>query len=119
MIATILGAVWQSPFLRKLVIGAAFLGGLFVLHQVDKAAAVRIARTGLVAKAELTAARAELQELKRRKTVADAVNRELQTEIEKATADAEATAQELEHHVSTVEDSCVVQPALVDRLRNR
>lgn len=98
---------------------AAVLGGFFIWHKVDKSSAVRQAVTGYVADVELTAARVQIEELKRRKVVTDQANRRFQTEINKANAEAEAATQELEHYVSTVEASCVVQPSFVDRLRNR
>lgn len=98
---------------------AAVLGGFFIWHKVDKSSAVRRAVAEYVADAELTAARVQLEELKRRKVVTDRANRRFLSLIEQANAEAEAATQELEHYVSTVEDSCVVQPGLVDRLRNR
>lgn len=98
---------------------AAVLGGLFFWHQVDKSSAVRKAIVEYVAEAELTAARVQLEELKRRKVVTDRANRRFLSLIEKANVEAEAASQELEHYVSTVEDSCVVQPDLIERLRNR
>ena len=114
-------AAWilQSRTARTVLTIAAVLGGLFIWHKVDKTSAVRRAVVEYVAKVELTAARVQLEELKRRQDVTDGARRFLQTEIEKANAEAEAAAQELEHYVSTVEDSCIVQPGLIDRLRNR
>ncbi|WP_133192654.1 hypothetical protein [Labrenzia sp. 011] len=80
---------------------------------------MKAAREGYVKQVELIAAQKQLKELERRQVVADAARRHLQTEIEKANAEAEAAEQELEHYVSTVEDSCVVEPGLAERLRNR
>ncbi|MHA7777420.1 hypothetical protein [Roseibium sp. M-1] len=98
---------------------AAVLGGLFVWHWADKSSAVRRAVVEYVADTELTAARVQLEELKRRKVVTDRANRRFLSLIDQANAEAEAAAQELEHYVSTVEDGCTVQPGLIDRLRNR
>jgi hypothetical protein len=115
----VLGFILRSRVACSVIAIAAVLGGLFVWHWVDKSSAVRRAVVEYVAKAELTSARVQLEELKRRKVVSDQANRRIQSEIEQATAEAEAVAQELEHYVSTVEDSCVLQPDLIDRLRNR
>jgi len=98
---------------------AAVLGGIFIWHQVDKGSAVHRAVAEYVAETELTAARVQLAELQRRRAVADGARRRLQTEIDKATAEAQAAAEDLEHYVSTVEDGCTVQPGLIERLRNR
>ncbi|WP_298963824.1 hypothetical protein [uncultured Roseibium sp.] len=98
---------------------AAVLGGIFIWHLVDKSSAVRKAVVEYVADVELTEARARLAELKRRKVVTDRANRRFLSLIEQANAEAEAASQELEHYVSTVEDSCIVQPGLFERLRNR
>jgi hypothetical protein len=98
---------------------AAVLGGFFVWHKVDKSSAVRRAVVEYVAEAELTAARVQLEELKRRKVVTDRANRRFLSLFDQANAEAEAAAQELEHYVSTVEDDCTVQRGLFDRLRNR
>lgn len=98
---------------------AAVLGGLFIWYQVDKSSAVRKAIVAYVAEAELTAARVQLEELKRRKVVTDRANRRFLSLIEQANVEVEAASQELEHYVSTVEDSCVVQPDIIERLRNR
>jgi len=95
------------------------LGGLFTWHKADKIQAVRQAREGYVTRAELASTRAELEELRRRKFVADRARRHLNLEIAKARVQSEAAEQELEHYVSTIEDSCVVQPDILDRLRNR
>ncbi len=98
---------------------AAVLGGIFIWHKVDKSSAVRRAVAEYVAETELTAARVQLAELQRRKAVADGARHRLQTEIEKANAEAQAVAEDLEHYVSTVEDGCTLQPGLFERLRNR
>ena len=98
---------------------AAVLGGFFIWHQVDKSSAVRKAVVEYVADVELTAARVQLEELKRRKVVTDRANRRFLSLIEQANVEAEAASQELEHYVSTVKDSCIVQPGLFERLRNR
>jgi septal ring factor EnvC (AmiA/AmiB activator) len=98
---------------------AAVLSGFLVWHTIDRSSAVRRAVTEYVANAELTAIRMELSELKRRNMVSDTAKRQLQTEIDKANAQAEAAVEELEHYVSAVEDNCVVHPDLVERLRDR
>ncbi|GAB2183742.1 hypothetical protein LAB1_10510 [Roseibium sp. LAB1] len=98
---------------------AAVLGGFFVWHTVDKSSALRRAVVEYVADAELTAAQVQLEELKRRKVVTERANRRFLSLIDQANAEADATAQELEHYVSTVEDGCTVQPDLLERLRNR
>jgi len=118
VLASLWGLVWR--FLnswpgRILVIGLA----LFTWHQIDKTSAVRKAVNEYVAGAELTSLRVQLEETKRRKAVTDRANARHLTRIEQAFADAEAAAEELEHYASTVESSCVVQPDLIDRLRNR
>ncbi|WP_428687391.1 hypothetical protein [Roseibium sp.] len=92
---------------------------VFVWHKVDKSSAVRHAVAEYVADVELRAVRARLDELRRRKAVSDGANHNLQIEVNKVNAEAEASAQELERYVSTVEDGCVVQPGLLDRLRSR
>ena len=98
---------------------AAVLGGFFVWHNVDKSSAVRQAVVEYVAKAELTATRVQLEELKRRNIVVAQANQRFVSLIETANAEALVAAQELERYVSTVEVGCVVQPDLVGRLRNR
>ncbi|WP_421983329.1 hypothetical protein [Roseibium sp.] len=98
---------------------AAVLGGLLVWHKVDKSSAVRRAVVEYVAKVELTSARVQMEELKRRKLVAERVSRQFRTLIEQANADAEAATKELEKYASTVGADCVVQPDLIERLRNR
>ncbi|POF29588.1 hypothetical protein [Roseibium marinum] len=113
------GALLRSRAACSVLAVAAVLGGFFVWHKVDRSGAVRRAVVEYVAKVELASSRAELEELKRRHAVAAGAAMRLQTEIEKAFAEAEAAEQELEHYVSTVEDSCVVEPGLVERLRNR
>lgn len=117
--SALLGWILQSRLACSLLAVAVVLGGLLLWHKIDKSSAIRRAVVGYVAKVELASARAELDELKRRRAVSDKARRQLQSEIEKATADAEAAAEELEHYVSTVEDSCVVGSGLADRLRNR
>ena len=97
----------------------AVIGGLFVWHQVDKTSAVRRALANYVAHSELQALRVHLNEANRRHAVAQTARKQLEAEIEQATAQAEAAAEELEHYVSTVEDNCVVDPGLRERLRNR
>jgi hypothetical protein len=96
-----------------------FWAAFFVWHKVNKSSAVRRAVFEYVADAELTAARVQLEELKRRKVATDRVNRRLLSLINQANSEAEAAAQELEHYISTVGDGCTVQPDLFDRLRNR
>jgi F0F1-type ATP synthase membrane subunit b/b' len=98
---------------------AAVLGGFFVWHKVDKSSEVRRAVVEYVADAELTAARVQLEELKRRKVVTERANRRFLSLIDQANAEAEAAAQELEHYVSTVGDGCILQPYLFERLRNQ
>ncbi|ERP93616.1 hypothetical protein Q669_01870 [Labrenzia sp. C1B10] len=98
---------------------AAVLGGFFVWHKVDKSSAVRQAVVEYVADAELTAARVQLEELKRRKVVTERANRRFLSLIDQANAEAEAAAKELEHYVSTVGDGCTLQPDLFERLRNQ
>jgi len=98
---------------------AAVSGGLFVWHTLDKSSAVRRAVAEHVAAIELSALRVQLNELNRRQAVADMAKKRLKVEIEKATARAEAASEELEHYVSTVEDTCIVDPDLHGRLHNR
>lgn len=115
----LLGAVLQSRVACSILAVLAFLGGLYAWHTFDKSSAVRKAVIDYVAQAELTSARVQLEEQRRRRAVADKANRHLQTEIDQANADAAAAAEELEHYVSQVDDSCIVQPDLSDRLRAR
>ncbi|MBO6511817.1 MAG: hypothetical protein JJ979_25600 [Roseibium sp.] len=114
-----IGVILRSRTACSIFAVAAVLGGFFVWHKVDKSSAVRQAVAGYVADVELKTARVQLEELKRRKVVTDQANRRFQSEINQANAEAEAAAQELERYVSTVEASCVVQPGLIERLRNR
>jgi len=100
-------------------VAAAVLGALFVWHKIDKARAVSAAVQDKVDQFELTSLQVQLEEMKRRKAVADSANRDLQTRIEQADADAEAAAEELADYVSTVSDSCVVDADLFERLHNR
>lgn len=102
-----------------LVTAAALLGGFFVWHTLDRSSAVRRAVSEFVAETELTVIRAQLTELQRRQAIADHAKRRLQSEIEEANALAEAAVEELEHYVSTVEDTCVVRSDLLERLRDR
>lgn len=119
MIGAFLNVFLSTPFFRNLLVFAGVLWGLFLWHAADKADAVRASRDGMVARAELTAARVELAELRRRQAVADIASQRLQIEIETANAEADAAAEELEHYVSTVDDACVVQPDLFERLYRR
>jgi len=115
----LVGLVLQSRTACSAIAIAAVLGGFFVWHQVDKSSAVRKAVSEFVADAELTAARVQLEELKRRQAITDGARRRLQSEIDRANAQAEAAAQELEHYVSTVGDGCTLQPDLFERLHNQ
>ncbi|MBD1544888.1 hypothetical protein [Roseibium aggregatum] len=92
---------------------------LFAWHKIDKTSAVRRAVAGYVADVELSAKNAELAELKRRSAVFVSANKNLLSQVAAANADAEAANQELEHYVSTVDDDCAVDGALLERLRNR
>lgn len=114
-----IGLILQSRTACSFLAVAAVLGGIFVWHRIDRTSAVHTALAQYVARAELTAARVQLEEARRRKTVSDSARRHLQSQIEKANAQAEAAAEELEHYVSAVEDTCVVRPDLVERLRDR
>ena len=80
---------------------------------------MRQAVAGYVADVELTATRVQLEELKRRQDLTAKANRHLQTEIQKASAEAAAIEEELKLYVSTVEENCTVGPDLIERLRNR
>jgi len=117
MIGAIFSTFLSTPILRNLLAIAGFLCGLFLWHAADKARAVRFSKEGMVARAELTAARTQLEELRRRQAVTELARQRLQIEIEKANAEAEAVAEELEHYVSTIDDGCVVQPDLFERLQ--
>jgi hypothetical protein len=114
-----IGLILQSRTACSLLAVTAVLGGLFVWHVLDRSSAMRRAVAEYVARAELTSLRVELDELKRRKSVSDGAKRQLQTEIEMAHAQAEAAVEELEHYVSTVEDTCVVRADVAERLRDR
>ncbi|WP_299812457.1 hypothetical protein [uncultured Roseibium sp.] len=115
----LLGTIFQSRAACSVLAVAAAIGGLFVWHTVDKSSAVRRAVAEYVADMELTAAKAQLDELQRRETVADQARHRLQSEIDLAQAEALAATQELETYVSSVGDGCTVQSDLLDRLRNR
>ncbi|MEM5581805.1 MULTISPECIES: hypothetical protein [unclassified Roseibium] len=114
-----IGLILQSRTACALLAVTAVLGSFFLWHTIDRTSAVRRAVAEYVAKNELMAARAQLVETKRRKSVSDRAREHLQTEIDKATAQADAAIEELEHYVSAVEDTCVVHPGLVERLRDR
>lgn len=114
-----MGLLLRSRTACSLLSLAAVLGGFFAWQKLDKSSAVRRAVAEYVAHAELTAIRVELREFKRRQEVAVSAKQQLQSEIEKANAIAEAAVEELEHYVSTVEDTCVVHPDLAERLRDR
>ncbi len=114
----LLGAILKSRTATALLAAAGVLVALLAWHKLDKGSAVRQAVVGYVARVELTSARVELAEIRRRQAVADAARRHLQSQIERAEAQAEAAAEELEHYVSQVDEGCIVQPGLVERLRN-
>lgn len=92
---------------------------LFTWHQVDRSSAVRRAVAEYVADVELATARAERDELKRRRAAINTANRYLQTEIALAEAAALTANEELAHYETTVADVCRVDGALLERLRNR
>lgn len=92
---------------------------LFAWHKIDKTSAMRRAVAGYVADVEIAAKNAELAELKRRSAVFASANRNLLSQVAKASAEAEAANLELEQYVSTVDDDCAVDGALLERLRNR
>jgi len=119
MIGAIFSTLMSTPIVRNLLVVAGALFGLFLWHAADKARAVRTSREGMVARAELTAARTQLEELRRRQAVTDVARERLQIQIEEANAEAEAVAEELKHYVSTLDDGCVVRPDLFERLHGR
>jgi VIT1/CCC1 family predicted Fe2+/Mn2+ transporter len=114
-----IGLILQSRTARSLLAAAAVLAGVLVWHQANTASRVRKALAEYVASAELTAARVQMEELRRRQSVSDKARRRLQSEIEEANAQATAAVEELEHYVSAVEENCVVRPELVERMRQR
>lgn len=108
----------KSRAASSLLTVIAIFGGLFVWHLADKTSAVRKAVAEYVAQAELQALRASLSEVSRRQAVTDFANKSLEIEMEQAKEQAKKATRELEHYVSTVEDNCIVDPALRKRLRN-
>lgn len=108
----------RNRFAFSLLSVTAVFGGLFVWHLTDKTSAVRKAVAEYVAQAELQALRASLSEIRRRQVVTDNANKSLEFEMEQAKEQAKKATRELEHYVSTVEDNCIVDPALRKRLRN-
>jgi len=114
-----IGLMLQSRTARSFLAAAAVLAGIFLWHKADSTSRVRRALAEYVANAELTAARVQLEELRRRQAVSDGARRRLQSEIETANAQATAAVEELEHYVSAVENNCVVGAELFERLRER
>ncbi|WP_420415141.1 hypothetical protein [Roseibium sp.] len=106
---------WRNVilFAGGLVIAAGFYGW----HVLDKAAAVALAKEGLVSKVELVAAQAELQAERRRATALEAANFQFQRQVQEASALQTQQAMELDNYASTVD--CGVDGALFKRLRNR
>lgn len=97
------------------------LGGAFLWHTMDKRAAVRDAKAGLVAIAEVEALQAEIDELTRLAAVTAKANDVLENEVDAAEAKAIAQRLELEEYENTLQtiDGCVVDPALFGRLRSK
>ncbi|CTQ75931.1 hypothetical protein [Roseibium alexandrii] len=91
--------------------------GLYGFHVLDKNAAVKAAKEGLVSRVELSAAKAELKVLKDRAAALEAANFQFQRQLQEAEALQTRQALELEDYESTVD--AVVGPALLEQLRNR
>ncbi|MDF3413300.1 hypothetical protein HKX54_02430 [Sulfitobacter sp. M57] len=95
MIAFIVGTMFKNRFTSGLS-AVAILGVLlFGWHTLDKTSAVRSAVVGYVAKAELSAAQAELQEIKRQQAAADAAAKQFARRIVEVEADMAAREQEI------------------------
>lgn len=118
IISAVGGLIWRLATSRIGIVALAALA-LFTWHKLDKGSAVRRAVSGYVAKMELETLRAELDELRRRRAAVRLANRDLQTKIQEAEAEADAAIQELEHYETTVHESCLVDGAHLKRLRNR
>jgi len=102
---------------RIILVAFAVLAGLYGFHVLDKRAAVKAAKDGLVSKVELAAAEAELEVLKDRAAALEAANFQFQRQLAEAEALQTRQALELDEYESTVD--AVVGPALFERLHNR
>jgi hypothetical protein len=112
------GLFWRIVTSRAGILVMAGLA-VFTWHKLDRGSAVRQAVSGNVAKVELEALRAERDELRRRQAANRLANRDLQSKILDAEAEADAAARELEHYESTFDDTCRVDNPLIERLHNR
>lgn len=96
-------------------------GGLFVIHTIDKAAAVREAREGYVQSVELDEAEAKVAEMERRAVVAEKAAEGHQEKMEAAAVEARRFAAELEEYrnATAVNSDCVVDGHFIGRLRSQ
>lgn len=90
-------------------------------HYIDKAAAVRSAKQELADKVTIEVLTAQRDEANRRAKIAEFALNELNVEIQLAKAAADKAEKELEEYekTTTVNDQCVVDQPILDRLRNR
>lgn len=114
----IAGLLWRVATSRIGILALVAMG-IFAWHKLDRWSAVRQAVSGYVAQVELESLRAERDELRRRQAAVRLANRDLQSKIRDAEAQADAAAQELEHYETTFDDDCRVDDPLVKRLHNR
>lgn len=105
--------------LRRLGLGAVVVCALWSAHLIDRRAAVRQARAGLVLESELAAERALRLTLERRAQAAEAARRTLADELAEAERSAKAQAADLEAYARETEISptCTLDGALLRRLR--
>lgn len=92
---------------------------LFTWHKLDKRSAVRAAVMEYVAQAELTAARAQIDEANRRAAIAEAASSRLQERVQAAEGEAIRIAREIQQYEATndLPISGRVEPDIFDRLR--
>jgi cell division protein FtsB len=96
------------------------LSAALTWHYVDKAAAVRNAEQALADKVTIRTLEAQLEEIARRAEIAEKANKALELKAGLAEADARKAAQELEEYEQTtvINDQCVVDRNVLDRLQH-
>ena len=96
-------------------------GALFLWHKFDKSSAVRRAVAEYVAAEELAAVNSELRETQRRAAVTMAANERLRQAAAEAEEMAATAEQELEAYVQAnpIDPDCVVDDAVIERMRHR